>query len=116
MIHRSNMTMVDGGAPAERIVNEVLSSPYTRLPLWKDEPENIVGILHAKDVLRALVAVGGDARAIDPLGIATKPWFIPETTMLTEQMAAFRRSPPAFRARRRRVWCAHGYGHSGRHS
>jgi Mg2+/Co2+ transporter CorB len=90
MIHRSNMTMVDGGAPAEGIVNEVLSSPYTRLPLWKDEPENIVGVLHAKDVLRALVAVGGEASAIDPLEIATKPWFIPETTMLTEQMAAFR--------------------------
>jgi Mg2+/Co2+ transporter CorB len=90
MIHRSNMTMVDGGAPAEMIVGEVLASPYSRLPLWKDEPENIVGVLHAKDVLRALVEADVEASAIDPLEIAADPWFIPETTTLIEQMAAFR--------------------------
>jgi Mg2+/Co2+ transporter CorB len=90
MIHRSNMTMVDGGGAAADIVKEVLNSPYTRLPLWKDEPENIVGVLHAKDVLRALVAAGGDGSTIDPLEIAAEPWFIPETTTLIEQMAAFR--------------------------
>lgn len=90
MIHRSNMTMVNVGQPPEEIVKEVLSSPYTRLPLWRDEPENIVGILHAKDVLRALVAAGGSSAAIDPQQIAAEPWFIPETTTLIEQMAAFR--------------------------
>jgi len=90
MIHRSNMSMVNAGQPAEVIVKEVLSSPYTRLPLWRDEPENIVGILHAKDVLRALVAAGGNSAAIDPQQIAAEPWFIPETTTLIEQMAAFR--------------------------
>ena len=90
MIHRSNMSMVNAGQPAEVIVKEVLSSPYTRLPIWRDEPENIVGILHAKDVLRALVAAGGNSAAIDPQQIAAEPWFIPETTTLIEQMAAFR--------------------------
>jgi len=90
MIHRSNMTIVDAAQPAEAIVSEVLSSPYTRLPVWKDEPENIVGVLHAKDVLRALMAAGGDASKIDPMSIAAEPWFIPETTTLIEQMAAFR--------------------------
>jgi Mg2+/Co2+ transporter CorB len=90
MIHRRNMTMVDAGQPSEVIVSEVLNSPYTRLPLWKDEQENIVGILHAKDVLRALVAAGGNASHLDPLKIAAEPWFIPETTTLIEQMAAFR--------------------------
>lgn len=90
MIHRSNITMVNVGQPPEEIVKEVLSSPYTRLPLWRDEPENIVGILHAKDVLRALVAAGGSSAAIDPQQIAAEPWFIPETTTLIEQMAAFR--------------------------
>ncbi len=90
MIHRSNMNMVDANQPVEAIVSEVLSSPYTRLPLWKDESENIVGVLHAKDVLRALVAAGGNPSKIEPMKIATDPWFIPETTTLIEQMAAFR--------------------------
>ncbi|MDA0367093.1 MAG: HlyC/CorC family transporter [Proteobacteria bacterium] len=90
MIHRSNMTVIDAGQPSELVVNEVLSSPYTRLPIWRDDPENIVGVLHAKDVLRELVAVGGNGSAIDLQKIATEPWFIPETTTLVEQMAAFR--------------------------
>lgn len=90
MIHRRSMSMVDADQPAEVVVGEVLNSPYTRLPLWKGEQENIIGVLHAKDVLRELVAAGARADAIDVLKIASDPWFIPETTTLIEQMAAFR--------------------------
>jgi Mg2+/Co2+ transporter CorB len=73
----------------EAIVREVLASPYTRLPLWLEKPENIVGILHAKDLLRALDAAGGDAGRLDVGEIALSPWFVPVTTSLPEQLKAF---------------------------
>ena len=60
MVHRTEMITVCADDPAEDIVNAVLQSPVTRLPLWRDKPENIVGILHAKDLLRAMQAADGD--------------------------------------------------------
>ena len=63
-------------------MREVLASPYTRLPLWRGQPENIVGVLHAKDLLRALDAAGGDANKLDIEAIALETWFVPDTTSL----------------------------------
>jgi Mg2+/Co2+ transporter CorB len=60
------------------------------VPLWRDNPENIVGVLHAKDLLRAIHKHGGDYDAIDVVGLARAPWFVPETTTLIEQLNAFR--------------------------
>ena len=51
--------------PPEKIVEAALASPHTRLPLWEDKPENIVGVLHARDLLRAIQAAGGDMRRVD---------------------------------------------------
>lgn len=90
MIHRKNMQMIDLAQPPAQIVEQVLASPHTRLPLWRDEPENIVGIVHAKDLLRALSAAGGELDKLDVAAIASPPWFVPETTSLDEQLAAFR--------------------------
>lgn len=89
MVHRKAMIMVDAGRPTEEIVHAVLSSPYTRIPLWKDEPENIVGVLHAKDLLRALGEVGWDMGQLDVIAVASEPWFVPETTSLRRQLNAF---------------------------
>jgi Mg2+/Co2+ transporter CorB len=89
MIHRTNMRSLDGNAPADKLIAEALASPFTRLPVWVDEPENIVGIIHVKDLWRAIQAAGGDISAIDVKAIATKPWFVPDTTPLTEQLNAF---------------------------
>lgn len=91
MVHRKNMEMIDAGLPMSEIVNFVLASPYTRIPLWRDEPENIVGILHAKDLLRALASANWDLEEINLPGIATKPWFVPEYTSLQDQLNAFLR-------------------------
>jgi Mg2+/Co2+ transporter CorB len=91
MIHRTKMIMLDADLSPEKAVQEVLAAPVTRLPLWRDKPENIVGLLHAKDLLRALQAVGGDASKIDIMAIATPPWFVPDTTPLYEQLKTFRR-------------------------
>jgi len=90
MTHRRNVTAIDIAQSAGSIVDQVLESPYTRIPLWRDDSDNIVGILHAKALLRDLRAAGGNADQLDVTAIATSPWFIPETTDLLEQLHAFR--------------------------
>jgi len=90
MVHRTNMVSIDIDQPVEAIIREVLDSPYTRIPLWKGKSENIVGMIHAKDVLRA-VGTGENPQNIDIQKIAAKPWFVPETTSLRDQLNAFLR-------------------------
>ena len=91
MVHRTEMIMVDAGQPTEAIVREVLAAPVTRVPLWRDSAENIIGVLHAKDLLRAIQAAGGDLSQVDVAAVALPPWFVPDTTPLAEQLKAFRR-------------------------
>ena len=89
MIHRTNMVAIDVDNPPDQIVREVLAAPYTRIPLWRDNPQNIVGVIHAKDLLRELEAAGGDVSKIDIPSIALAPWFVPDTTSLFDQLKAF---------------------------
>ncbi len=89
MIHRTEMRAINLESPAEQIVAEALSSPYTRIPLWRGSPDKIVGILHAKDLLRELHAAGGRSDAIRIEEIAITPWFIPELTCVRVQLRAF---------------------------
>ena len=89
MVHRTRMHTIDADEPAEKIVEDILNSPYTRVPLWEGEPENIIGIVHAKELLRALKAVGGKFSAVDVRAIAAKPWFVPDATSVTDQLNAF---------------------------
>jgi Mg2+/Co2+ transporter CorB len=96
MIHRTEMIMLNADEPPEEIVRAVLAAPVTRLPLWRNSPENIVGMLHAKDLLRAIQAAGGDVTRLDIMSIALPPWFVPDTTPLAEQLKAFRRRKTPF--------------------
>ncbi len=89
MVHRTKMRGINADSPPEAVVREILQSPHTRMPLWRDSVENIVGVLHAKDLLRALNEVGNDFSKIDVARIATKPWFVPDTTSLQDQLNAF---------------------------
>ncbi len=89
MIHRTKMRAIEADLPPGDIVREVLSSPYTRMPLWRGTPDNIVGVLHAKDLLRALDAAGGDADRLDIADLALEPWFVPDTTAVKDQLKAF---------------------------
>jgi Mg2+/Co2+ transporter CorB len=89
MIHRTKMRTVNIALPPQELVRDVLSSPYTRLPLWRDEAENIVGVIHAKDLLRAIDAAAGQEEKIDVEKIAQQPWFVPDTTPLRDQLKAF---------------------------
>jgi Mg2+/Co2+ transporter CorB len=88
MVHRRQIVMLDIEAPPREIVSQALESPYTRLPLYRDDPENVVGVLHAKDMARAIAAVG-DVDKLDIVAIMSEPWFIPETTHLKDQLNAF---------------------------
>ncbi len=90
MTHRRNMFTVNIDQPVTQVVEDILKSPYTRIPLWKDDPDNIVGLLHAKNLLREVLRRGGRLPGIDVMKIASEPWFVPDTTTLSEQLAAFR--------------------------
>ncbi|WP_167480792.1 HlyC/CorC family transporter [Mesorhizobium waimense] len=96
MVHRTNMRSVNADNQPEAVVREILQSPHTRMPLWKGSLDNIVGVLHAKDLLRALNEVGNDFSRIDVMKIASKPWFVPDTTTLQEQLNAFLRRKAHF--------------------
>ncbi|MFX5693106.1 CBS domain-containing protein, partial [Acinetobacter baumannii] len=78
------------------LVREVLATEYTRIPLWREKPENIIGVLHAKDLLRAIRASDGDTSRIDVSTIALPPWFVPEMRPVSEQLKAFRRRKTHF--------------------
>jgi Mg2+/Co2+ transporter CorB len=96
MIHRTEVVMVNADLPADDLVGEVLASEYTRIPLWRDKPENIIGVLHAKDLLRAIRAAEGDMSRIDVSSLALPPWFVPEMRPVSEQLKAFRRRKTHF--------------------
>jgi Mg2+/Co2+ transporter CorB len=96
MVHRTEMVMINADLPPEDLVREVLATEYTRIPLWRDKPENIIGVLHAKDLLRAIRASEGDTAGIDVSTIALPPWFVPEMRSVAEQLKAFRRRKTHF--------------------
>ncbi|MEO1281676.1 MAG: HlyC/CorC family transporter [Pseudomonadota bacterium] len=89
MIHRTKMETVCADNPSQEIVDDVSSSQYSRMPVWKDEPENIVGVLHTKNLLLALGKCDWCADKIDVLSVASEPWFVPDTTTVREQLNQF---------------------------
>jgi Mg2+/Co2+ transporter CorB len=96
MLHRSGIEMVDAALPAQDILAQILQSQHTRLPLYRDNPENIVGVIHAKDLLRAMhkLLSGGEVdgqglAVFDVMKVAMPPYFVPETTTLGDQMRNF---------------------------
>ena len=96
MVHRTSMRMINADEPPEEAVQQILKSPYTRMPVWRGESDNILGVIHAKDVLRALAGSGVNASEIDIVKIAQKPWFVPDTTNLKDQLNAFLRRKTHF--------------------
>jgi Mg2+/Co2+ transporter CorB len=89
MVHRTKMETVNADDPPQVVLDEILKSQYTRVPIWKDEPENIVGVLHTKDLLVALGKKGFDIAALDVMSFAAKPWFVPDTTSVKDQLNQF---------------------------
>jgi Mg2+/Co2+ transporter CorB len=89
MVHRTKMETIDIDQAPEAIIEAVLKSQYTRVPMWLDEPENIVGILNTKDLLAALAKGGYDPKTLDFATLAQPSWFVPESTGAKEQLNAF---------------------------
>lgn len=90
LTHRNKVIMLDVDDPAQDVVEAVLESPYTRIPLYQNDTDNIVGVLHAKALLRAVHDNGGRLDEVKILDLAAKPWFIPGSTDLLSQLEAFR--------------------------
>ncbi len=93
MLHRSEIEMIDADSSPESILNQCLESNHTRLPVFRDNPENIIGVVHAKDLLRAVHKLKGDddISSFSVLDVAMEPYFVPETTTLDDQMREFLR-------------------------
>ncbi|WP_417583584.1 HlyC/CorC family transporter [Pelagibacterium sp.] len=89
MVHRTRMLALDADMPADELIGAILDSPFTRVPLYKDKQDNIVGVVHAKDLLRAIQKADGDFTRVNPAKIAFKPWFVPDTTSAQAQLNAF---------------------------
>lgn len=96
MRHRSQIEMLDADAPPDALISQVLASPHTRLPLYRGERENIVGVMHAKDLLRAVERFlrTGDGKLdsvadLDIMSVSKPAYFVPDTTPLDEQMREF---------------------------
>ncbi|MEQ1650021.1 MAG: transporter associated domain-containing protein, partial [Hyphomicrobiaceae bacterium] len=89
MMHRTKMVTLNIEDAPTRIINDILKSQYTRVPLWRDDPENIVGLLNVKDVLAALGTAEFDPSKLDIGALAQPPWFVPETTSVRDQLNQF---------------------------
>lgn len=90
MVHRKDILMINADFPVAKIVDEVLHSAFTRLPVWKDRQDNIIGVIHTKLLLQEMRRCGGDVTKVDLGRIMMDPWFIPESTTLFAQLQAFR--------------------------
>ncbi len=96
MVHRTKMNMVDAASPMADIIDTLLKTGNTRLPVWKESPDNIVGVLHAKNLFAALQKTGGDVTKIVLDDILSPAWFVPDTRPLTDQLNAFLRRKTHF--------------------
>jgi Mg2+/Co2+ transporter CorB len=90
MVHRKNMAAVDAAEPAAELFESLLAASHSRVPVWRDTPDNIIGILHTKSVIREFVRRKGQLQDFDILSLLEEAWFVPDTTMLEEQLDAFR--------------------------
>lgn len=89
MIHRRNLSMVDINLSPEMIIKEVLASGHSRIPLFNGDPDDVIGILHAKDLLKSLARLDGDLNSLNMKKISREAWFVPETTSVVKQLRAF---------------------------
>jgi len=90
MTHRKNVQSIDADLPPAQILAQVVASPYSRFPVWRSDPDSIIGVLQGVDLLHALYERGPDVGGTNVAALCSPPWFIPETTPLRKQLLAFR--------------------------
>jgi Mg2+/Co2+ transporter CorB len=89
-IHRKNMVAIDAEQPTPQLFDSLMGANHTRVPVWRETPDNIVGVLRTKDVMREFARRRGQFAGWDILSLMEEPWFVPDTTTLEEQIRAFR--------------------------
>ncbi|HWD50198.1 MAG TPA: HlyC/CorC family transporter [Rhizomicrobium sp.] len=90
MVHRKAMIAIDADLPPKELFSALIESEHTRVPVWRDKPDNIIGVLRTSDVAAEFAKRGGSFDGFDILALMAEPWFVPETTTLEEQIRAFR--------------------------
>ena len=96
MVHRKNLRTINASLPIEKITEELMNCPFSRIPLWKDNPENIIGVLKTKTFYRAMQINNGNLENIKINSLISSPWFIPETTHLLDQLNNFQKKREHF--------------------
>jgi len=96
MIHRTKMVTLDAGEPLKDIIDDVIKSGHTRIPVWKDKPDNIIGVLHAKSLFAEIQKAQGDLGKVKLDDVISDPWFVPDTRPLEDQLNAFLRRKSHF--------------------
>jgi Mg2+/Co2+ transporter CorB len=91
MTHRKTMETIDAERPPEEVLAQVTSSAFSRFPVWRGDPDRIIGVLHAKDLLSAVRERGPTLAGLELEALCSPPWFVPDTTPLRQQLIAFRR-------------------------
>ncbi|CAN1550264.1 CorB Putative Mg2+ and Co2+ transporter CorB [Caulobacteraceae bacterium] len=89
MVHRKSVEMLDAALPPRELVRQALDCGHSRLPLWRDDQDNIVGVLHVRDLVKVMAQTDVNLDVLDIMSLARKPWFTPETTKLKDQLNAF---------------------------
>ncbi len=87
--HRKNIYSIDSSVKTSEIIQKINNSRYTRIPFWKDNPENIIGLLNVRTLNIDLKNHNESKEII--FDKISNPWFIPETTNLLEQLVEFKK-------------------------
>lgn len=89
MVHRKSVFMLNADQPARDLLKEALEAGHSRVPLWRDNPDNVIGVLHIKDVIREMSEHDLGLEQVEIASLIRKPWFTPDTTKLKDQLNAF---------------------------
>lgn len=96
MIHRKNLNMVNINDEPEQVLKDVIASGHSRLPVYRDDPDNVIGVLNSKDLLKVISKAGGDIGGVDLKKTMRDAWFVPETTSVVKQLRAFQQKREHF--------------------
>lgn len=90
MTHRRDMETLDADRPLPELLRQIRASSFTRFPVWRGDPDQIIGILDAKSLVGLLDEHGRLPETVALEQLLSPPWFIPDTTALYQQLLAFR--------------------------
>lgn len=89
MKRRSEIVSINVNEPVETNARFVADCRHSRIPVWEDSPDRIIGVLHVKDLFRVIHAEAKTPADIDMRSLIRTPWFVPESTTCKVQLKAF---------------------------